>query len=156
MQKEILSSDISPRTYVIGTHEFTESTTLSTRHIMLASKTIVGNTLDDMIIYYKNPRGKWINGLTGEIVEVSEKFNIEYVDLVKELEKPTLTLVRISGTYGYLSISEEGYYSDEDHMNQISGWEVYEKTDNGYARVYGGDKTEYYISLKRRRRKKLL
>ena len=32
--KEILSSDISPRTYVIGTHEFTESTTLSTRHIM--------------------------------------------------------------------------------------------------------------------------
>ena len=146
--KEILSSDISPRTYVIGTHEFTESTTLSTRHIMLASKTIVGNTLDDMIIYYKNPRGKWINGLTGEIVEVSEKFNIEYVDLVKELEKPTLTLVRISGTYGYLSISEEGYYSDEDHMNQISGWEVYEKTDNGYARVYGGDKTEYYISLK--------
>ena len=146
--KEILSSDISPRTYVIGTHEFTESTTLSTKHIMLASKTIVGDTLDDMIIYYKNPRGKWINGLTGEIVEVSEKFNIEYVDLVKELEKPTLTLVRISGTYGYLSISEEGYYSDEDHMNQISGWEVYEKTDNGYARVYGGDETEYYISLK--------
>ena len=146
--KEILSSDISPRTYVIGTHEFTESTTLSTKHIMLASKTIDGNTLDDMIIYYKNPRGKWINGLTGEIVEVSEKFNIEYVDLVKELEKPTLTLVRISGTYGYLSISEEGYYSDEDHMNQISGWEVYEKTDNGYARVYGGDETEYYISLK--------
>ena len=56
--------------------------------------------------------------------------------------------MRISGTYGYLSISEEGYYSDEDHMNQISGWEVYEKTDNGYARVYGGDETEYYISLK--------
>ena len=56
--------------------------------------------------------------------------------------------MRISGTYGYLSISEEGYYSDEAHMNQISGWEVYEKTDNGYARVYGGDETEYYISLK--------
>ena len=146
--KEIAADDIESRTYIIGTHEFTESTTLSTKHIMLASKTIDGNTLNDMIIYYKNPRGKWINGLTGEIVEVSEKFNIEYVDLVKELEKPTLTLVRISGTYGYLSISEEGYYSNEDHMNQISGWEVYEKTDNGYARVYGGDETEYYISLK--------
>ena len=86
--KEILSSDISPRTYIIGTYEFTENTTLTTRHIMLASKTIDGNTLNDMIIYYKNPRGKWINGLTGEIVEVSDKFNIEYVDLIKFLTTP--------------------------------------------------------------------
>lgn len=48
--REISSSDIPPRTYVIGTHEFTENITLSTKHIMLASRTIEGDTLDDMII----------------------------------------------------------------------------------------------------------
>ena len=60
--KEIAADDIEPRTYIIGSHEFTENSTLTTRHIMLASKTIDGNTLNDMVIYYKNPRGKWING----------------------------------------------------------------------------------------------
>ena len=146
--KEIAADDIEPRTYIIGTHEFTESTTLSTKHIMLASKTIVGDTLDDMIIYYKNPRGKWINGLTGEIVEVSEKFNIEYVDLVKFLTAPTLANDYNDKTKANLSILGAGYYgSSEETLKEISGWELYEKTADGYTKITEGTNYTYEVDL---------
>ncbi len=145
--KEILSSDISPRTYIIGTYEFTENTTLTTRHIMLASKTIDGNTLNDMIIYYKNPRGKWINGLTGEIVEVSEKFNIEYVDLIKFLTTPTLENILGDETSATLSITSSGYYLDSNNLSKISGWELYEKTTDGYSKITEGTNYTYQMEL---------
>lgn len=145
--KEILSSDISPRTYIIGTYEFTENTTLTTRHIMLASKTIDGNTLNDMIIYYKNPRGKWINGLTGEIVEVSEKFNIEYVDLIKCLTTPTLENILGDETSATLSITSSGYYLDSNNLSKISGWELYEKTTDGYLKITEGTNYNYKVTL---------
>lgn len=145
--KEILSSDISPRTYIIGAYEFTENTTLTTRHIMLASKTIDGNTLNDMIIYYKNPRGKWINGLTGEIVEVSEKFNIEYVDLIKFLTTPTLENILGDETSATLSITSSGYYLDSNNLSKISGWELYEKTIDGYSKITEGTNYNYKVTL---------
>ena len=145
--KEILSSDISPRTYIIGTYEFTENTTLTTRHIMLASKTIDGNTLNDMIIYYKNPRGKWINGLTGETVEVSEKFNIEYVDLIKFLTTPTLENILGDETSATLSITSSGYYLDSNNLSKISGWELYEKTTDGYSKITEGTNYTYQMEL---------
>lgn len=145
--KEILSSDISPRTYIIGAYEFTENTTLTTRHIMLASKTIDGNTLNDMIIYYKNPRGKWINGLTGEIVEVSEKFNIEYVDLIKCLTTPTLENILGDETSATLSITSSGYYLDSNNLSKISGWELYEKTTDGYSKITEGTNYNYKVTL---------
>lgn len=145
--KEILSSDISPRTYIIGTYEFTENTTLTTRHIMLASKTIDGNTLNDMIIYYKNPRGKWINGLTGEIVEVSEKFNIEYVDLIKCLTTPTLENILGDEASATLSITSSGYYLDSNNLSKISGWELYEKTTDGYLKITEGTNYNYKVTL---------
>ena len=145
--KEILSSDISPRTYIIGAYEFTENTTLTTRHIMLASKTIDGNTLNDMIIYYKNPRGKWINGLTGETVEVSEKFNIEYVDLIKCLTTPTLENILGDETSATLSITSSGYYLDSNNLSKISGWELYEKTTDGYSKITEGTNHNYKVTL---------
>lgn len=145
--KEILSSDISPRTYIIGAYEFTENTILTTRHIMLASKTIDGNTLNDMIIYYKNPRGKWINGLTGEIVEVSEKFNIEYVDLIKFLTTPTLENILGDETSATLSITSSGYYLDSNNLSKISGWELYEKTTDGYLKITEGTNYNYKVTL---------
>ena len=145
--KEILSSDISPRTYIIGAYEFTENTILTTRHIMLASKTIDGNTLNDMIIYYKNPRGKWINGLTGEIVEVSEKFNIEYVDLIKFLTTPTLENILGDETSATLSITSSGYYLDSNNLSKISGWELYEKTTDGYSKITEGTNYNYKVTL---------
>lgn len=145
--KEILSSDISPRTYIIGAYEFTENTILTTRHIMLASKTIDGNTLNDMIIYYKNPRGKWINGLTGETVEVSEKFNIEYVDLIKCLTTPTLENILGDETSATLSITSSGYYLDSNNLSKISGWELYEKTTDGYLKITEGTNYNYKVTL---------
>lgn len=145
--KEISSSDISPRTYIIGAYEFTENTTLTTRHIMLASKTIDGNTLNDMIIYYKNPRGKWINGLTGETVEVSEKFNIEYVDLIKCLTTPTLENILGDETSATLSITSSGYYLDSNNLSKISGWELYEKTTDGYLKITEGTNYNYKVTL---------
>lgn len=145
--KEILSSDISPRTYIIGAYEFTENTTLTTRHIMLASKTIDGNTLNDMVIYYKNPRGKWINGLTGETVEVSEKFNIEYVDLIKCLTTPTLENLLGDETSATLSITSSGYYLDSNNLSKISGWELYEKTTDGYLKITEGTNYNYKVTL---------
>lgn len=145
--KEILSSDISPRTYIIGAYEFTENTILTTRHIMLASKTIDGNILNDMIIYYKNPRGKWINGLTGEIVEVSEKFNIEYVDLIKFLTTPTLENILGDETSATLSITSSGYYLDSNNLSKISGWELYEKTTDGYSKITEGTNYNYKVTL---------
>ena len=145
--KEISSGDIEPRTYVIGTHEFTENSTLTTKHIMLASKTIEGNTLNDMIIYYKNPRGKWINGLTGETIEVSEKFNIEYVDTVKYLTSPTLENTLGDETSATLSITTSGYYSDLNNLNEITGWELYEKTTDGYTKVTEGTNYSYEVIL---------
>ena len=145
--KEILSSDISPRTYIIGAYEFTENTALTTRHIMLASKTIDGNTLNDMIIYYKNPRGKWINGLTGEIVEVSDKFNIEYVDLIKFLTTPTLENILGDETSATLSITSSGYYLDSNNLSKISGWELYEKTTDGYSKITEGTNYNYKVTL---------
>lgn len=145
--KEILSSDISPRTYIIGAYEFTENTTLTTRHIMLASKTIDGNTLNDMIIYYKNPRGKWINGLTGETVEVCEKFNIEYVDLIKCLTTPTLENILGDEASATLSITSSGYYLDSNNLSKISGWELYEKTTDGYSKITEGTNYNYKVTL---------
>ena len=145
--KEILSSDISPRTYIIGAYEFTENTTLTTRHIMLASKTIDGNTLNDMIIYYKNPRGKWINGLTGETVEVSDKFNIEYVDLIKFLTTPALENILGDETSATLSITSSGYYLDSNNLSKISGWELYEKTTDGYSKITEGTNYNYKVTL---------
>lgn len=145
--KEILSSDISPRTYIIGAYEFTENTTLTTRHIMLASKTIDGNTLNDMIIYYKNPRGKWINGLTGKTVEVSEKFNIEYVDLIKCLTTPTLENILGDEASATLSITSSGYYLDSNNLSKISGWELYEKTTDGYSKITEGTNYNYKVTL---------
>ena len=82
--KEISKDDIKPGTYMIGTHLFTRDTageydgTLTVRYIMLAARTINSANIDDMIIYLKNSRGKWVNAVTNEEVTVPDKVDIEY------------------------------------------------------------------------------
>ncbi|MDD4541585.1 MAG: Ig-like domain-containing protein, partial [Eubacteriales bacterium] len=52
---------------------------------MIASKTIVGEKESDMLIYYKDPFGKWVNGKTGVAIPLSAlpaEFRITHVDLV--------------------------------------------------------------------------
>ena len=73
--------DIPNRSYVIGKSLYTEETVLTTRHIMLAAKTINSYDLNDMKIYYKNARGNWVDALTSESTIVDDYFPIDYIDL---------------------------------------------------------------------------
>lgn len=87
-------AEVPNRTYVIGKHMLTrvenEETKydgrLTTKIIMLASQTATGN-IDDMIIYYKNLEGNWIDALTGELVEDVDLSDIEYYNLAKIPDK---------------------------------------------------------------------
>ncbi len=95
--KIVSKDDIPAKTYVIGNYMYTRdvNTTynyngeLTTQEIMLASKTIDGN-IDDMIIYYKKINGAWINGLTGESIEVPQYFEIKNRNLRDILPTPDL------------------------------------------------------------------
>lgn len=111
----ISSSYISADTYVIGTHVFdTNRDYLSTEDIMWAARTIEDvESKDDMIIYYKNYNGEWINGRTGENVTVPSTFKIEEVNgeeakgiaINTVLEEFTIE----GGGTGYSSIHEDDY-----------------------------------------------
>ena len=158
---EIKTEEIANSTYVIGTHMFTREGSeyydgiLTTDYIMLASQTINSNKLDDMTIYYKNPRGKWIDVLKNENVEMAEELEITHKDNALYMETPTLrndTLenwkdqfdgeykaLLYEGAYGYdLAIDKSVYRIGDDYNNyNVKGYEIYEKTSNGYKLVEG-------------------
>ena len=85
--KAISSSEVAPTTYIIGNYMFTRNKNdnydgvLNTKRIMLAARTITGTQESDMIIYYKNAAGRWIDGLSGKSITVPSEFNIEVTDL---------------------------------------------------------------------------
>lgn len=88
IKAEVISiNDVPNGSYVIGKYMFTRNSnseydgSLTTKLIMLASTTIEDNTIDNMMIYYKNARGKWIDGITGEIINTPEYFDIINIDL---------------------------------------------------------------------------
>lgn len=88
---DISKDDIEGNTYVIGTHMFTSETELTTKMIMLASKTIESDDLSDMIIYYKDPfDSTWIDALSGEEVDMNNNISITHINLnqVDELIDP--------------------------------------------------------------------
>ncbi|MDD5865448.1 MAG: hypothetical protein PUD07_03025, partial [bacterium] len=131
---EIKTDDIANSTYVIGKCMFTRdisdkySGSLSTDVIMLAAKTIDSNNLEDMIIYYKNARGIWVNALNNEQVEMNETVEIEYKNNVEYIQTPTLTKVAGNATTAQLTVFFEGAYANE--TISISGYELYEKNGN--------------------------
>jgi len=82
--------------YLIGKYLFNKEKnsvyngTLTTPMIMLSSKSIDSNNLNDMIIYYKNSRGKWVNAITGQAVSnVPNNFYISNINLI-EIENPQI------------------------------------------------------------------
>ena len=99
--KTIKISEISPSTYIVGKYMYTRNTSsstgydgkLTTERIMLGARTILGNNLDDMTIYYKTGSGNWIDALTGKKINVPDTFEIETTDLVGKgtVIKPNLT-----------------------------------------------------------------
>lgn len=140
----IKQEDIPNTTYVIGTHMFTRDMNeetgyegkLTTQIIMLASKTVEGSNFNDMVIYYKNPRGNWINALTGASITVPDDFEIDYTNLSLLEENNTVSAPKSPIIYldGPNSIDEETdefvfslniFLDDMDVDNQkIDGVEV--------------------------------
>ena len=152
---EISTSDISNSTYIIGKHMFTRETNneyngkLSTNYIMLAAKTITSDNLEDMIIYYKNARGTWINALTSEAIDAPEKFDIEYKNNEPYLLKPELiNQTEISCGVGqadcpaFVPTLTDGVYNYdlgiEDQNNSFTGYEIYEKNGTSYTKIGEG------------------
>ena len=83
VKAETISLDEVPlQTYVIGNYMFTRDKTenydgqLKIEYIMLAAKSIDGNTLDDMVIYFKTARGKWVDGVSGTSITPPSTFEI--------------------------------------------------------------------------------
>jgi len=146
----ISAHDIPSDTYVIGTHVFdTNRTYLSTEDIMWASRTIEDvESKDDMIIYYKNYDGKWINGRTGENITVPSTFKIEEVngEEVKGISIQTvLEEFEVEGGTGYTSIHEDDY-------NEAGLWLKNDGTQTNYEyeiifNAYNVKDGEYNFSL---------
>ena len=135
--KEINKNEIPENSYVIGNHVFTENTILTTRHIMLASKTIEGNSLDNMIIYYKAPGGTWMEGLSGEELNVPDKFDIYYRDLIEESLKKIGIDPMLEATTGQWLFYPE--FDEKTIAETTSGnikeyeFEIYEKIGSDYT-----------------------
>ena len=77
------SEDVPTNSYVIGTHLFNTEHVLTMQDIMIAAKTIDGESLEDMIIYYKDIYGNWIDATTGNPIEFPETVDIQFVNLVE-------------------------------------------------------------------------
>ena len=88
LSKNYSNDLVNNSTYIIGNHMFTREGSdeydgvLTTDYIMLASKSIESNDKSDMIIYFKNARGRWINAITNEeIADVPSDFKITYINM---------------------------------------------------------------------------
>lgn len=129
--------------YVIGSHMFTRDVNettgyegrLTTNLIMLAAQTIGSSDLDSMIIYYKTATGVWINGLTGNPIEVPETFEINYTNMQLEDDNNTVSKPKVPiAIYEPISVNEETdlityqldiYIDDiDDKTNKVDGVEV--------------------------------
>ena len=152
--KEMSKDDIKPGTYMIGTHLFTRKTvgdyngTLTVRYIMLAARTINSTNINDMIIYLKNSRGKWVNAVTNEEVTVPDKVDIYYENSVEEFlpEIKLESLLSIeSGQWNFApSFDMETSMSEKEYE-----FELYEKTNSGYNFVAVSPKrpTQWLLSV---------
>lgn len=116
---EIETSSIENSTYIIGTHLLSRTGSnayngvLTTKVIMLSSKTIKEGTLDEMVIYYKTARGVWVDGITGEAIEVPDKFEITYNNLL------------YNGQYGDLNGDGKVDIKDIEYLEKyIAGEEI--------------------------------
>ena len=146
-------SEIGNSTYIIGDHLFTRNPVdtskyegvLTTEYIMLASKSIASDNKEDMVIYYKNARGNWINAITDETIsELPSNFKISYIDMVADYN--------ISGIYtddDYSAVVTLVQISDKDVIVYIN---TYTKDIRGIGSVNKGvvtlnvDNTTYTIT----------
>ena len=109
----IATEDIPNKSYLIGKALYTEDITLTTRHIMLGARTINSNDLNDMVIYYKNFRGVWVDALTGETKTVDEYVQVDYIDLASAIEMYTITFDSQGGSEVAMQYITEHEYPTE-------------------------------------------
>ena len=132
--------EIENGTYIIGFNMFTHKDddyadnnkykgVLTTQHIMYGAQSIMSNDLNNMIIYYKNPRGQWKNAINNSDVTVPEDgFEILYVDMEAinfapeitqgdaDYGNPGIIILNFgdAGTLDEVSISRIEVYSRDD------------------------------------------
>ena len=135
--KTLSSIDVPNSSYVIGSYVFTRDINvdtgydgkLSTGLIMLASKTIDSNDLNDMVIYYKTATGNWINGLNGKTITPPLSFNINYINLA--LEENNDTVVAPAAPIVYLYGPKYGkIIYDFNEENEKFSYDLYLMVDD--------------------------
>ena len=112
--------EIPVNSYIIGEYLFTREGSqlyngqLSTDYIMLASKSIDSDDLNDMVIYFKIGESEYINGATGEKIEV--QYENELADKIKYYN-----MMRIPSVMPFLSrsftVNEDGQPADKVSYN---------------------------------------
>ena len=119
----IVKDDVLASTYIIGKYMYTRNQNdnyngvLTTRKIMMASRTIDNELAeDDMIIYYKNAKGIWVDALTGNSLEVPNSFEIDKIDLIKTYQTLSPSIAPGVGS-DYLSL-----VTSEPNVNN-NAWE---------------------------------
>lgn len=132
----VLSSnedEIPNSSYIIGTNLFTKESNeiydgnLTTSWIMLAAKTIASDELEDMIIYYKNPRGEWINSLTRDEIDVPQTFEI----IMKNGQE-----YEVDDGSVPISTMEVGDYVEYPEVEGYSGsWQVLHLDTDGHIEI---------------------
>lgn len=154
--KSFEPSDIGTQSYVIGEHLFTRETNpdagyegyINTRMIMLAAKTIQGNTLEDMDIYYKKTDGTWVDGLTNEAIsDMPSDFNIRFKNLSYHLATPTLTATAVGPSVWYDGYNEEAkknYSGTASYVLEATNHDDYSDTIDGVATTTI-DKVEFLV-----------
>ncbi len=115
--KQYSSTDLPPNNYVIGEHLFSGDTELTMKHIMLSSRTIVGEEFNDMLVYYKDPWGSWVDGVTGAALNyVPAIFNIKFYDLKPE-QGDNYMDVNTDGKVNSLDLFKLSNYIDKTDLN---------------------------------------
>ncbi len=144
--KTVDTDDIGANTYIIGNSMFTREQTqtydgvLTTQRIMLASKTIEGSNIADMVIYYKNARGIWVNAINNEEITPPVSFKI----LNENMEAlPDVPVPAISVQY---QISQDGeLYADIGaHPNSAEDFECHDNGEGGEECTYAFERVEIF------------
>ena len=143
---EVAKDDVDANTYIIGNSMFSRNPSqtyggvLTTQHIMLAAKTIEGTDIADMVIYYKNARGVWVNAINNDEVTPPATFTIRNSDMV---ELPYSPVPAITVQY---HISQEGeLFADIGaHPNSAADFECHDNGEGGEECTYAFERVEIF------------
>lgn len=151
----ISSSEVDNNSYVIGKYLFTRDKNteknyngeLTTQVMLLASKSIDGEELTDMQVYYKTFLGDWINGITGESITPPNYFEIENRNLRELISQPEMDCWFENS---YRSTDSEGKKWTRGHISCMTSALIdnnlnYASTYTPYNNLQNIDGVEFYV-----------